>query len=221
MTPFRAQAGDHNVWVLMDETTDASSRHASNVVIGALQTDDAGTPILLSTDVLENVNLISISRLCSSLEPRLLAGIRYKILLLLTDATPYMIKPGKGLQILCPKIIHVTSVTHAMHRVAEKLWLVFPKVDSFVSNIEKGPLPPRPILTRWGTCVTTVRYYSQSICTLKFVLEEITEDAASIKMARALPSDVDIEGNLAYIDANFTVLEKGIEVGDSWNVTWL
>lgn len=48
-------------------------------------------------------------------------GIRYgKGLLLFTDAAPYMIKGGKGHQILCPEMIHVTCVTHAMLRIAEE-----------------------------------------------------------------------------------------------------
>lgn len=44
----------------------------------------------------------------------------------------------------------------------------------------------------------------------KSILEEMTEDAASIKMERGLLSDGDIEGDLAYIKANFSFLRKGI-----------
>lgn len=71
------------------------------------------------------------------------------------------------------------------------------------------PLPPQPILTLWRTWLSAVGYCSQHICLLKCVLEEITEDVASIKMAGDLLSDGEIGRDLCYIDL-FTVLEKGI-----------
>lgn len=38
----------------------------------------------------------------------------------------------------------------------------------------------------------------------------MSEDAASIKIASGLLNDGEIEGNFAYIDANFSVLKKEI-----------
>lgn len=58
--------------------------------------------------------------------------------ILVTDAAPFMIKAGNGLQVLCPRMIHVTCVDHAMHRVAEELRLEFPKSDSLVSSTKKA-----------------------------------------------------------------------------------
>lgn len=46
---------------------DASDRYVGNVVIGALLTENAGTPILLNTDILEKVNQITLTCLCSAL----------------------------------------------------------------------------------------------------------------------------------------------------------
>ena len=46
-------------------------------------------------------------------------GVKYdNVLLLLSDAAPYMIKAGEGLSVSYPKTIHVTCVAHALHRVA-------------------------------------------------------------------------------------------------------
>jgi hypothetical protein len=42
-------------------------------------------------------------------------------LLLVTDAAPYMKKAAKGLQMLYPKIIHITYLAHALHRFAEEV----------------------------------------------------------------------------------------------------
>ena len=39
----------------------------------------------------------------------------------MTDATSYMIIAGKGLGILYPKMIHITCLAHALHRISEEI----------------------------------------------------------------------------------------------------
>ena len=41
------------------------------------------------------------------------------VLLVVTDAAPYMVKSMSGLKSLYPKMIHVTCLAHGLHRVAE------------------------------------------------------------------------------------------------------
>jgi hypothetical protein len=43
---------------------------------------------------------------------------RENVLLFVSDDAPYMIKAAKALQLLYPKMIHVTCLAHALHRVA-------------------------------------------------------------------------------------------------------
>ena len=43
------------------------------------------------------------------------------VLLFVSDAAPYVIKAAKALQLLYPKMIHVTCLAHALHRVAEEV----------------------------------------------------------------------------------------------------
>lgn len=79
-----------------------------------------------------------------------------------------MVKAGKSLKIFNPKMEQITCLAHALHRVCEEIRLQFPKVDKLISNMKKIflkapsriqifrniapniPLPPEPILTRWG-----------------------------------------------------------------------
>jgi len=43
------------------------------------------------------------------------------VLLLTNDATaPYMVKSGKSIQIVYPKIIHVTCIIHGLYRISKK-----------------------------------------------------------------------------------------------------
>jgi hypothetical protein len=56
------------------------------------------------------------------------------VLLFVSDAAPYMIKAAKALQSLYPKMIHVTCLAHALHRVAEEVRGSYPQVDKLIVN---------------------------------------------------------------------------------------
>lgn len=89
-----------------------------------------------------------------------------KLLLLVTDAAPYMVKAGKNLQVFYPRMLHLTCLAHALHRVAEEVRSAYPTVNAIISATKKSlresstedsslqgkcpglPLPPEPIITR-------------------------------------------------------------------------
>jgi len=91
------------------------------------------------------------------------------VLLFVSDTAPYTIKAANVLQLLYPKMIHVTCLAHALHRVAEEVRGSYPEVDKLIANGKKIstksplrvqkfkeeaptlPFPPQPIVTRWGT----------------------------------------------------------------------
>lgn len=87
------------------------------------------------------------------------------MLLLVTDAAPYMINTGQSLKTFYPNMIHVTCVAHGLNRVLEKVREIFPEVNKLVNNekkillisphrvqlyknIMKSELPPEPVITR-------------------------------------------------------------------------
>jgi hypothetical protein len=45
-----------------------------------------------------------------------------------------MIKAAKALQLLYPKMTHVTYLAHALHRVAEEVRGSYPEVDKLIAN---------------------------------------------------------------------------------------
>lgn len=226
LAKIRTEIGDNYVWVSVDETTDASGRYVANFVVGSLKPDEASRPILLNTEALDKVNHSTIARFfTASLELLWPGDIQYdKVLLFVTDGASYMCKAGKGLKVLYSKMIHVTCVVHAMHRVAEVIRHSLPEVDSLVSNTKKVflkapsriaafrelapgvPLPPQPVLTRWGTWLSAAMYYSEHFRTVKAVLEKLPDDAISVTAAREMFSNAQVEMDLAYINANFNSL---------------
>jgi hypothetical protein len=54
---------------------------------------------------------------------------RENVFLFVSDAAPYMIKASKALQLLYLNIIHVTCLSHALHRVAEEVRWRYTEVD--------------------------------------------------------------------------------------------
>ena len=157
-------------------------------------------------------------------------GIRYNdILLFVTDAAPYIVKAGKAIQAFYPKMVHITCIAHGMHRVAEEVRATFSRVDSLVSQTKKifvkgpsrkqlfksttpsVPLPPEPVITRWGTWIDAAIYYCDHFQIVKRVIEILNPDyAAAIASAKKLYSDSEIEGQLAFIKSNFNCLTRGI-----------
>ena len=94
-------------------------------------------------------------------------GIRYDILLFVTDAAPYIVKARMAVQAFYPKMVHITCLAHGLLRVAEDIRANFSQEDSLVSetkilfvkapsskSMAPGvPLPPEPVITRLGTSI--------------------------------------------------------------------
>jgi hypothetical protein len=122
------------------------------------------------------------------------------VLLFVSDAAPYMIKAAKALQLLYPKMIHVTCLAHTLHRVAEEVRGRYPEVDQLIANRKKIfiksplqvqkfkeeapklPLPPQPIVTHWGTWLDAANYSEIEKIFSKFD----TKDSSSVKSVQEL-----------------------------------
>ena len=84
------------------------------------------------------------------------------MLLLLTDAAPYMIKAGDGLSVSYPKTIRVLYPNvDKLIANAKKVFVKSPsRVKIFKTRAPNTPLPPSPVITHWGTWVDAVKYYA-------------------------------------------------------------
>ncbi|KAL4092042.1 hypothetical protein QTP88_026616 [Uroleucon formosanum] len=232
MKNIREQIKGNKIWVSIDETTDSEGRYVANVIIGTLNTDAPGKTYLLTTEVLEKANNSTIVKLFDHsmfvLWPN---GIRHDdVLLFVTDAAPYMVKAGQTFQSLYSKMIHLTCLAHGIHRVAENIREKFKKVDKLISRVKQVflkapsrvlvfkseapatiPLPPEPILTRWGTWIIAASYYCKYYQVIRRVLLSLNaEDAISVKEAQQLIQEPDMEANLVYIHSNFGFIPEYI-----------
>ena len=99
---------------------------------------------------------------------------------LLSDCAAYMTKSGRLMKLNYPNLLHITCLVHAIHRVCEQVREMFPEVNKFIACMKKIflksgsrihkfkqacpdlPLPPKPVLTRWGTFIVAALYYGEN-----------------------------------------------------------
>jgi len=88
------------------------------------------------------------------------------------------------------------SIVHGFHRIDETIRFQFSEVDSLISNVKKiflkAPsriqtfkdmypdltLPPEPIITRWGTWLSAVLYYSNNFEKIRNVVLNLDPETA-------------------------------------------
>lgn len=157
-------------------------------------------------------------------------GVKHEqVFLLLTDAAPYMVKAADALKVLYIKMIHVTCLAHGVNRLAECIRFQFKNVDSLVSKVKKiflkapsriskfkelypeMPLPPEPVLTRWGTWLTAVEYYAKYFNEIKAIISQLDDDSASILASKELLVDETLGNDLVYIKSNYCFLSHKIQ----------
>ncbi|KAF0701519.1 DUF659 domain-containing protein [Aphis craccivora] len=91
---IREKVGDSYIFLIVDETTDINGNYIANLLIGALSSENSCNPFLIASKKLEKTNHSTIARFVNDglriLWPN--GGNNEKVLLLLSDAAPYMIK---------------------------------------------------------------------------------------------------------------------------------
>lgn len=227
---IRKEVGDNKIYVSMDETTDVTGRFVVNVIVGTLIPNSTGKKYLLTCETIEKVNHTTMATVFSNAMDILWpTGVRYNnVLLLVTDAAPYMIKAAKDIKIMYPKLVHLTCLAHGLHRVAEVIRSSYSDVDSFIGNVKKifrkapsriqqfkeiapgVPLPPNPIITRWGSWLDAAFYYATHYVQIVKVVNSLdSTEAHAIEIAKSLISD-DLASSLDFIQKNFCHLPKAI-----------
>jgi Protein of unknown function (DUF 659) len=231
---IREKVGENNIWVSLDETTDEEQRYVANFVVGILGLEEEkDKSYLLTMEVLEVVNHSTIAAFFNNALQLLWPdSIKYdRVLLVCTDAARYMCKAMCGLQVLYPKMIHVTCLAHGLHRVAEYIRTNFSNVNMLISSVKKVflkapsrrrfflretknriPLPPSVIVTRWGTWIEAAIYYAENFEEIKKVVDSLDiSDAECIGEAQKTLKAKKLREELIFIKTNFACISKTIE----------
>jgi hypothetical protein len=77
-------------------------------------------------------------------------------------------------------------------------------------------LPPKRILTRWGTWLNAAFYYCDNLKIIKeIILQLSSEDSISIKKSQDLIKDPNLKANLIYIKSNVEIILSTIKMIES------
>lgn len=240
ISKIREQIGNCFVYIMVDETTDSRGLYICNLIIGILHPEKDPTPFLISSKVLEKTNFETVSRLVNNSLTDFFkdspAPFQDKVLLLVTDAAPYMLKAGVTLKVFFPNMIHVTCLAHGLNRVAEKVRDIFPEVNKLLNNGKKiflkAPqrvtaykeymqcqLPPEPVITRWGTWLEAALFYAENLTKLRQFILTIPEDAQSITKVKNILTTTKINTDLAFIYSHLSCLPLAISQLETKNLT--
>lgn len=233
LSDLRHKVDGKKLWVSLDETTDVEQRYVACFVFGILGEEVERLKCYLGNVAeLKSVNHSTIAAFFNdSLHVLWPQQILYEnVLIATTDAAPYMCKAMRGLQVMYPKMIHVTCLAHGLHRVAEMVRSNYPEVNRLISAAKsvflKSPrrvekfkelspgvsLPPSPVVTRWGTWLEAAQYYSNHLEEVNKTIMSFDEtEAQSIAECRELLNNVEVKVSLAFIANQFSVLASTIE----------
>lgn len=84
----------------------------------------------------------------------------------------------------------------------KKIFLKAPShVHLFKENYPQTPLPPEPVITRWGTWLQAAAYYCDNFSVIEDVISKLDIDDDS-ENAKNLIKTTSLKNNLVYISSN-------------------
>ncbi|KAL7296899.1 hypothetical protein TKK_0003039 [Trichogramma kaykai] len=226
------------LWISADETTDINGRYIANLIIGSLETEPSPS-YLISCRQLEKTNHSTVARFVNDSLNRLFfpESPNEKVLIFLSDAAPYMLKAVRALKPFYPNLIHVTCFAHALHRLAEQVRITFCNVNELIATTKKVflkapvrickykemaanlPLPPEPIITRWGTWIEAALFYHQNFEVVREIVMQFEDsDALSIPKCKAAFQNATIRKDLAIINTHFSYIPSSITKLETQNL---
>ncbi|KAJ4450658.1 hypothetical protein ANN_02087 [Periplaneta americana] len=92
-------------------------------------------------------------------------------------------------------------------------WIKFPHGLITWHKCPDIPLPPQPVVTRWGTWIRSVVYYSKHFKEVVTVIDKLpeTDSAACVKAVKDCLNDSRVKNDIAYITSNFSFIPANTE----------
>ena len=208
------------IFVIFDESSMDGVSYASTLV-GTME--DPSVTYLLATVELEKPLTAQLT--CQLIDDQLrkFSLDREKVLLLISDAASYMVKAAESLKIFYGKMSHVTCTSHLLHNACTRVRSAFPEVDTLIASVkaatrknrsrkemfrrEQIPVPPAPVVTRWGSWLKAAFYYGRHFCAVEKIFDELSGGKLVEKAKQAL-KNATVFQSLTSICSQYQILES-------------
>ena len=233
ITILRNKVAGRKIWVSLDETTDIEQRYIICFIFGVLGDEaEIDKSYLANITILQKVNHSTVATFFNdSLMKLWPEQILYEnVLLAVTDAATYMCKAMTGLKVLYSNMIHVTCLAHGLHRVADLVRSNYTLANNFISLVKRifvkspsrlrqfhelapdVPLPPSPVITRWGTWLEAVSYHSKYYDNISEVIMSFdSSEFTQIAECHVLLDDIELKTSLCCISSSFKCLRIALK----------
>ncbi|XP_067135862.1 uncharacterized protein [Centruroides vittatus] len=180
---IKDEINGHDVYFIVNETSDKVQRKVANVLLGKLNGEKAKSMLIdvafhSTVDIIIQECILNVSR---KMWPN---DLKYsKLKLIVTDRAKYTMKAASEIKknsLIFPNVHHVTCLAHALHNVAFNKFAyirneVFVKSrvrqNDFKNATGVSNLPPEPIVTRWGSWLNAAKYNIDNFDTVEcFIL---------------------------------------------------
>ena len=213
---IREAIGESKIYFIV-ETTDRNGRKVCNVLVGKLN-GQYSKPMLLNVAFLSQVNNETIGQTILDSCILLWNGKIYydKLILIISDQASYMLLAVKNLKNHFSNLNHITCLSHALHRVCEKIRSDNEDVNKLISKVKSillkskerqiqfvqstgCSLPPQVILTRWGSWISAAFYYHENFDKIRMFIENLRGKSNAILSAKEVMQNIDIQNHLMEI----------------------
>lgn len=94
-----------------------------------------------------------------------------------------------------------------MFILGKKSFLKAPsRINKYRIEIPGIPLPPEPIITRWGTWLNAALFHANNFEKFKNVIESLKDDALSVEKLKLLVQDNAVKCGLTFINLHLSEL---------------
>jgi hypothetical protein len=104
--------------------------------------------------------------------------------------------------------------------LCKKIFLKAPyRVSLYKELYPLLPLPPAPVITRWGTWIEASSFYFNNLDDIKNVVSSLPDDASSIIECKNLLLKSSLQPQLNFIEEHFTTLPHAITSFETQNLS--
>ncbi|MGL6120339.1 MAG: hypothetical protein ACRC0V_07510 [Fusobacteriaceae bacterium] len=214
---IKSQLLSKKIFLIIDETT-ANGKSYTNILMGSIETPHKSYLVYC------DINKSSINgEYTFALIKKVLMEFdisKENFLILISDSAPYMIYASGKLKEMFLNMFHISCIAHLYHNIASKIALHYTEVNNLIAAIKasisknnarknmflKIGLPPNAITIRWGSWLTTAKYYSKNFNSVKSIVNNFEDDGIIVENAKIAINNTSVKSQLLELELKYFFL---------------